>query len=64
MPDIWLAQHNEYCDFDGKCARARTDGIKAWIDPEGYRRFVASTKRAFEDQVDKKVGVTAKPAAH
>ena len=41
-PDIWLAQHNEYYDLEGKRKRAETEGVKAWIDPEGYRRFVAS----------------------
>ncbi len=55
-PDIWLAQHNEYYDLDGKRERAKTEGIKAWIDPEGYRRFVAKKKRAFEDQVDLELG--------
>lgn len=55
--DIWLAQHNEYYDLDGKRERAKTEGIKAWIDPEGYRRFIADKKRAFEDQVDLELGV-------
>jgi hypothetical protein len=31
-------------------------GVKAWIDPEGYRRFVAGKKRAFEDEVDEELG--------
>jgi len=56
-PDIWLAQHNEYYDLEGKRARARTECMKAWIDPEGYRRFIADKKRAFEDQVDLEMGV-------
>jgi metallo-beta-lactamase class B len=56
-PDIWLAQHNEYYDLDGKRARAKAEGINAWIDPEGYRRFIAEKKRAFEDQVDLELGV-------
>jgi metallo-beta-lactamase class B len=30
--------------------------VKAWIDPEGYRRFVAGKKRAFEDEVDEELG--------
>jgi metallo-beta-lactamase class B len=58
-PDIWLAQHNEYYDLDGKLERARTAGVNAWIDPEGYRRFIAGKKRAFEDQVDLELGVKA-----
>jgi metallo-beta-lactamase class B len=57
-PDIWLAQHNEYYDLEGKRKRAETEGIKAWIDPEGYRRFISGKKRAFEDEVDNELGVT------
>jgi metallo-beta-lactamase class B len=54
-PDIWLAQHNEYYDLEGKRQRAQTAGVRAWIDPEGYRRFVAGKKRAFEDEVDEEM---------
>jgi metallo-beta-lactamase class B len=60
-PDIWLAQHNEYYDLEGKGQRAQTEGVKAWIDPEGYRRFVAGKKRAFEDEVDKETGASRQP---
>lgn len=56
-PDIWLAQHNEYYDLEGKRERAKTEGVKAWIDPEGYRRFIVGKKRAFEDEVDEELGV-------
>lgn len=57
-PDIWLAQHNEYYDLEGKRTRARTEGVNAWVDPEGYRRWIAGKKRAFEDEVDEELGVT------
>jgi len=56
-PDIWLAQHNEYYDLAGKRERAKTEGVAAWVDPEGYRRFIAGKKRAFEDEVDAEMGV-------
>ena len=55
-PDIWLAQHNEYYDLEGKRKRAETEGVKAWIDPEGYRRFIAGKKREFETEVDEELG--------
>ena len=55
--DIWLAQHNEYYDLEGKRQRAKTQGVNAWIDPEGYRRFMAKKKREFEDEVDLEMGV-------
>jgi metallo-beta-lactamase class B len=56
-PDIWLAQHNEYYDLEGKRKRALIEGVNTWIDPEGYRRFVVGKRRAFEDQVDLEMGV-------
>lgn len=55
-PDIWLAHHTEYFDLEGKRKRAG-EGVRAWVDPEGYRRWVASKRRAFEDQVDLEMGV-------
>lgn len=61
VPDIWLAQHNEYYDLDGKRARVATEGVSVWFDPEGYRRFIAAKKLAFEAEVDTEMGV--KPAA-
>jgi metallo-beta-lactamase class B len=60
-PDIWLAQHNEYYDLEGKRERAMTEDLKSWIDPEGYRRFIAGRKRAFEDQVDLELGAAKPP---
>jgi metallo-beta-lactamase class B len=51
-PDIWGGHHTEYFDFEGKRRRAETEGVNAWVDPEGYRRFVAGKRRAFEDKVD------------
>ena len=41
----------------GKRKRAETEGVKAWIDPEGYRRFIAGKKREFENEVDEELGV-------
>lgn len=55
-PDIWLAHHTEYFDLDGKRARAATEGVNAWVDSEGYRRWVASKRRAFENEVDREKG--------
>ena len=56
QPDIWLGHHTEYFDLEGKRARAGSEGIAAWVDPEGYRRFVAGKRRAFEDEVDVEIG--------
>jgi hypothetical protein len=52
--DIWLGHHTEFFDLEGKRRRGRTEGVNAWIDSEGHRRFVAGRKRAFE--VDLEMG--------
>lgn len=41
--------------------RAAAEGVKAWIDPEGYGRFIASKRCAFEDEVDLETGVKKVP---
>ncbi len=60
-PDVWLAPHLERFDFVGKRARAATEGAAAWVDPEGYRRWVAGERAKFEAQVNKELGVPARP---
>jgi metallo-beta-lactamase class B len=55
-PDIWLAPHNEFFDFAGKRARAATDGVQAWVDPDGYQLFVAKEREKFEARVNKEMG--------
>lgn len=60
-PDIWLGHHTEYFDLAGKRRRAATEGVAAWVDPEGYRRFVAGKKQAFEAEVNRELGATADP---
>jgi metallo-beta-lactamase class B len=56
-PDIWLAHHTEYFGMEAKRRRAGSEGVNAWVDPEGYRQFVASKRRAFEDEVDAEMKV-------
>lgn len=56
-PDIWFGHHAEYFDLAGKRKRAQAEGVRAWIDPEGYRRFVAGKKSAFEALVNEEMGV-------
>jgi metallo-beta-lactamase class B len=55
-PDIWLGHHTEYFDLVGKRKRAQAEGVNAWIDPQGYRRFIAGKRREFENQVDSEMG--------
>lgn len=40
VPDIWLAPHTNVFAFDAKRARAVSEGVKAWVDLEGYRTWL------------------------
>jgi metallo-beta-lactamase class B len=57
-PDIWLAHHTEYFAMESKRRRAATEGVNAWVDPEGYRQFVAGKRKAFEQEVDAEMKAT------
>lgn len=52
VPDIWLAAHTEWFDFDGKRVRAQNNGAAAWVDPDGYRAFIASRRKLFERRLE------------
>jgi metallo-beta-lactamase class B len=52
-PDIWLAPHNEFYGLDAKLARAATEGVKAWVDPDGFRKWLAEKKQMFETIAEK-----------
>jgi metallo-beta-lactamase class B len=43
-PDIWLAAHTDVFDFERKRQRG------AWVDPRGYRRYVARHVRSLREQ--------------
>lgn len=50
-PDIWLPAHTDFFDFEAKRARAASEGAAAWVDPDGYRRWVAEGTETFEAAV-------------
>lgn len=50
-PDIYLAYHAEFFDLAGKRVRASSEGVKAWVDPDGYSRRIADQRANFEKLV-------------
>lgn len=48
QPDIFLAFHPEYFDLESKRERMKKEGMKVWINPEGYRTLVRKKKETFE----------------
>jgi metallo-beta-lactamase class B len=58
-PDMWFAFHTDQFDFRGKYARMAKEGAAVWVDPKGYRQFIASKKRALDEKIAREGG--AKP---
>jgi metallo-beta-lactamase class B len=59
-PDIWLHSHTDTMGFAAKSARVGTNGVRAWVDPEGYRKWVASERAKFEGAIDAEMSAPAK----
>jgi len=52
--DILLGAHGSYFDLEAKYARLKEAGQRTpFIDPEGYRTFVAGKERAFRAELEK-----------
>lgn len=51
--DVFLADHGEFYDMKEKYARSkRGEGANPFIDPEGYRQFLARAEARFRDQLE------------
>jgi metallo-beta-lactamase class B len=59
-PDIWLGAHTESFDFEGKRTRSVKEGAKAWVDPDGYQKWVAGQRKTFEATVKAEMDAPAK----
>ncbi len=46
--DVFLGAHGTYFNMLAKLQRMPAEGERVWIDPEGYRRALAGSERAFE----------------
>jgi metallo-beta-lactamase class B len=55
--DVFLGAHGSYYGLDVKVARVKDDGPNPFVDPDGYRAYVAEREEAFLDELAKqKVG--------
>ncbi|HVQ82076.1 MAG: subclass B3 metallo-beta-lactamase [Pseudolabrys sp.] len=50
-PDIWLPAHTQTPGFAEKFVHRAEDGVQGWVDPQGYRRWLADEKAKFEAAV-------------
>jgi metallo-beta-lactamase class B len=51
--DIFLGAHGGYFDMEAKYARLKDGASNPFIDPEGYKKFVAERERAFRSELTK-----------
>ena len=49
--DLFLGAHGGYFDLEAKHARLKGGDAKAFVDPEGYARFVAGAEDAFKAEL-------------
>lgn len=55
-PDIFLAYHAEFFGLEAKRERMETEGVQAWVDPDGYQHQVADNRAKFERLVAEESG--------
>ncbi len=51
--DIFLGAHGSYFDLETKYARLKAGSRTAFIDPDGYQKYVAGRKQAFRAELAK-----------
>jgi metallo-beta-lactamase class B len=49
--DIFLGAHGSYFDLETKYAQRKKDGLAAFIDPDGYAKYVANREQAFRTKL-------------
>jgi metallo-beta-lactamase class B len=49
--DIFLGAHGVYFDLLAKLARMKSGGRNVFVDPNGYRAYIADRKQAFETEL-------------
>jgi metallo-beta-lactamase class B len=51
--DVFLGAHGGYFDMEVKFARMTPEGPNPFVDPEGYRSYVAERERTFQRELAK-----------
>jgi metallo-beta-lactamase class B len=59
QPDIYLTYHVDEFNFSAKRARAATEGVQAFVDPNDFKTFVSERKAKFEKLVTAEQSSTA-----
>ncbi|HEU4391235.1 MAG TPA: MBL fold metallo-hydrolase, partial [Blastocatellia bacterium] len=49
--DIFLGAHGSYFDLEAKYGRLKQSGLAVFVDPDGYRRYVAEREQTFKTEL-------------
>lgn len=58
--DIFLGAHGSYFDLETKYARMKESAHTVFVDPEGYKKYVAEKEQAFRRELAKQRGALKK----
>ena len=53
--DVFLGAHGSYYGMEAKYARMKESGPNPFIDPEGYKSYVAEREQAFRTELAKQI---------
>jgi metallo-beta-lactamase class B len=54
--DVFLGAHGGYFGMEAKFSRMKAGGANPFVDPDGYRSYVAERERAFRRELAKQSG--------
>jgi len=54
--DVFLGAHGSYFDMEAKFARMRAGAANPYVDPAGYKAYVAEREQAFRRELEKQTG--------
>jgi metallo-beta-lactamase class B len=54
--DVFLGAHGGYFGMEAKYARMKPGGVNPFVDPEGYKSYVAEREQAFRAELTKQEG--------
>jgi metallo-beta-lactamase class B len=58
--DVFLGAHGSYYDLEAKHAKLSAAGDSPYIDPEGYRNYVAHREQAFLSELQRQTAAEKK----
>jgi metallo-beta-lactamase class B len=56
--DVFLGAHGDYYNMEAKYARLKEGGANPFIDPDGYKAYVAEREQTFQAELAKQVEAT------